>query len=109
MPGTPDAPGAPGARAEGGESCGGRRLTGACCTVCAGKCSAAGATLPALPKTCAGTTVAAPRLAKFCCLTCAGGSGVRPAAPATWAIVAAPPLVMVRLPTEPGTRVELDE
>jgi hypothetical protein len=65
--------------------------------VCAGKCSAAGATLPALAKTCAGTTVAAPRFAKFCSLTCGGGSALRPPAAANWAIVAAATLVMLRL------------
>jgi len=53
--------------------------------------------LPALAKTCAGTTVAAPRLAKFWSLTCAGGSALPPPAAANWAIVAAATLVMLRL------------
>jgi hypothetical protein len=68
-----------------GASCGGRTLTGACCTACCttgrGIWRAAGATGSALAKTRAGTTVVAFRLVKRWSRICGGGSALpRPAA-----------------------------
>jgi hypothetical protein len=104
----PRAPGALGpvgvacARAEAGANCGGRTLTGACCTACCstgrGICCAAGATGAALAKIRAGTTVVALRLVKRWSRTCGGGSALpRPAALAIGSITARPTLAMLML------------